>query len=99
MDYLKYDATSQISLVNEISTQFPTVTFCDNNPFSTVYAEEFMQNISILYNQLDPGVLFKLAKLKASSKYLNDLDRKNFQVYIEKGCEFKADDCRGNFRW
>jgi hypothetical protein len=69
MDFLKYEVTSQISLVNEIPIQFPTVTFCDNNPFNTLNAQDFMQNISILYNQTDPDVLFKLAKLKASSKY------------------------------
>jgi hypothetical protein len=35
-DYLTYEVTSQIRIINELPTQFPTVTFCDNNPFSSL---------------------------------------------------------------
>ena len=78
--FLKYEVTTQTSLVNEIPTQFPTVTFCDNNPFSTVYAHEFMQDISILYNETNSYTLFDLAKLKASSRNINEFERKNIDL-------------------
>ena len=51
MDYLKYDVTTQIQIVNELPTDFPTITLCDNNPFASNNAEEFMKNISIENNQ------------------------------------------------
>ena len=33
--YLQYDVVSQIGVVYETSTEFPAVTFCDSNPFTT----------------------------------------------------------------
>ena len=66
MDYLKYDVVTQIQIVNEIPTPFPTITFCDNNPFSSKKAEEFMQNVSIINDVNDDSdTIFKLAKHKA----------------------------------
>ena len=35
IDYFGYEVVSKTNVVYEIPTQFPTVTFCDNNPFST----------------------------------------------------------------
>jgi hypothetical protein len=40
IDYLKYDVVSQTNIVSEIPTEFPTVTFCDNNPLSTKYSQQ-----------------------------------------------------------
>ena len=83
IDYLKHNVTTQIKIVNEIPTEFPTITFCDNNPFSSKEAEEFMKNISILNNlNLDSfqnvSSLFQLAKLRASSKLLSDELKNSF---------------------
>ena len=98
--YLKYEVTTQTSLVNEIPTQYPTVTFCDNNPFTTLDAEGFMQNISILHNETNADVLFSLAKLKASSNKVNELERKSFwEMSIKKQCLFKLYDCSNDFHW
>jgi hypothetical protein len=57
MDYLKYEVTSQIKLIDEIPTKFPTVTFCDNNPFTSIVAQDFLQNISLLYKIQDQSPL------------------------------------------
>ena len=40
IDYLKYDVVSQTNVISEIPTEFPTVTFCDNNPLSTKYSQQ-----------------------------------------------------------
>jgi len=47
IDYLKYEVMSQTNILNEIPTQFPTVTFCDNNPFTT---KEAQLNLEIFLN-------------------------------------------------
>ena len=91
--------TSQISIVNEMLTQFPTVTFCDNNPFNTMDAREFMQNIAILNKLNDSDILFKLAKLKASSKKIIDNDRMSFLTSIKTRFSYKANVCSNDFHW
>jgi hypothetical protein len=97
-DYLAYEVTSQIRIINEKPIQFPTVTFCDNNPFSSLKAEEFMQNISAT-NNLTPNsfennwLIFNLAKLKASSNYLSEEDRNKFGIQTKPFCYFNSMNC------
>jgi hypothetical protein len=97
--YLKYEVTSQIRIVNELPTQFPTVTFCDNNPFSTLYAEEFMDDIYLNLNEPDSDILFNLAKYHASSKLITNDDRQTFITPIYNGCTFKKRDCSNDLHW
>jgi hypothetical protein len=97
-DYLAYEVTSQIRIVNEMPIRFPTVTFCDNNPFASLEAQEFMQNISIT-NNLTPNsfenisLIFNLAKLKASSNFLSDQDRDKLSIQSKPFCSFENKDC------
>jgi hypothetical protein len=97
-DYLAYEVTSQIRIVNEIPITFPTITFCDNNPFSSLKAQEFMQNIS-LTNNLTPNsienisLIFNLAKLKASSNFLSDQDRDKLSLQMKPLCYFNKINC------
>ena len=44
-DYLSFDIVSQTNQVNDVPSQFPAVTFCDNNPFSTKESETFIEKI------------------------------------------------------
>ena len=44
IDYLNHEVVSQTNIVNELPTQFPAVTFCDNNPFSNEKSFEFIVN-------------------------------------------------------
>ena len=46
IDFLNYDVVSQTTVINEVPTQFPAVTFCDNNPFSTEEAQIYMESIA-----------------------------------------------------
>jgi hypothetical protein len=43
--YFEYDVVSKIRVFYEKSSPFPTVTICDANPFSTVYAERLLENV------------------------------------------------------
>ena len=58
MDYLKFEVTSQIQIVNEIPAKFPTITFCDNNPFSSEYSIDYLRNISITNNEDGSDLIF-----------------------------------------
>jgi hypothetical protein len=101
MDYFKYEVTTQIKIVNEIPIPFPTITFCDNNPFSSKEAEEFMQNISLFNNlKLDSfqnvATLFQLAKLRGSSKLLSDEYKRSFTPLTKLNkpyCYFQGKEC------
>ena len=42
VSYFQYGIVSQIRLVYEKPIEFPAVTFCDNNPFSTQQGQDFL---------------------------------------------------------
>ena len=46
LDYLKYEVVSQTNIVSEIPTDFPTVTFCDGSPFTTIYSQSFLETVA-----------------------------------------------------
>ena len=75
IDYLKYEVVSQTTVKNEVPTQFPAVTFCDNNPFSTEEAQVFMEyvadlnGISLLQSPMEPTYL---SQLNAASSLISD---------------------------
>ena len=45
-DFYAYETVSKIEVINEDNSDFPTVTICDSNPFSTEYAEKLLLNYS-----------------------------------------------------
>ena len=54
LEYSQYGVVSQIGVVYENPTEFPAVTFCDNNPFTTEY--------SGFVDQMDIMEIFRLLK-------------------------------------
>ena len=105
MDFLRFEATSQINIVNEMPVKFPTVTFCDNNPFSSIHAQYLMQNISVNFNTTDKGLVFKLTKYLASYKkfqienFPNERSKKLLGSPLEIGCYFRGKDCQEYLTW
>ena len=53
MAFYEYNVMSTIEVVNESPTQFPTITICDSNPFTTKKAEQIFRNISELIHGQD----------------------------------------------
>jgi hypothetical protein len=47
LEYFEYQVITQIKIVHEIPTEFPTVTICDANPFSTKEAEHLIRNVTL----------------------------------------------------
>ena len=80
-DYLQYDVITQIRVISESPTLFPTVTICNINPFTTDYAQDFLKsfyNISSSSNtsfpqEIDPT---KIAQYVKSSAFSDENRRK-----------------------
>jgi len=53
IDFFNYDVVSQTTVINEVPTRFPAVTFCDNNPLSTEEAQIYMETVAD-FNGLSP---------------------------------------------
>jgi hypothetical protein len=103
IDYLSYDVVSQTNIVNEIPTQFPTVTFCDNNPFLTSESQSFME-LTSKQNNLSTSSwsnVLILTKLHATSTLVTDIQRKTFG--LEKNqiieCSFSNRECKNDLNW
>ena len=47
VNYYAYEVVTKIEAFHQVPTEFPTVTICDSNSFSTKTAEDLIRNISI----------------------------------------------------
>jgi hypothetical protein len=103
LDYLKYEVVSQTNLVTEFPTDFPTVTFCDNNPFSTKYSESVWENVAKIneIKYLNTETLLFLTLLKISSSEYNDEQRKRLGLGFDQiySCRFNSIDCLNDLHW
>ena len=74
--YLDYEVVSQICVVYETPTEFPAVTFCDNNPFTTgLLPFDTNKDYDSLEMFLNNDWLH-LGKMAASSPFYGDENRK-----------------------
>ena len=102
MDYLNYDVVSQTNIIYEIPTQFPTVTFCDNNPFSSNASQSFMETIALSNGiSVNSSYTSDLSKLKATSVLVSDDERKSFGLNLDQTiqCSFRNTDCKNDLHW
>jgi hypothetical protein len=89
LDYLEHETISKIEIINEKPTEFPTVTICNANPFTSDIAESLISKIMELnYNgknidDFTPDEIFtnfsdvyELTKMYASQKQYGDSNRK-----------------------
>jgi hypothetical protein len=86
LEYFEYQVITQIKIVHEIPTEFPTVTICDANPFTTKEAEYLIRNVTLneygtgienfTYGQFDEnlGNITELMRLSISG--LNETQKK-----------------------
>ena len=44
-EYLKYEVVTKTEIVHERPTEFPTITICNNNPFTTNWAQDLIGQI------------------------------------------------------
>ena len=50
IDYLKYEVVSQTNVAYEIPSLFPTITFCENDPFTSPEAQALFDEIALIVN-------------------------------------------------
>ena len=113
--YLQYGVVSQIGVVYENPTEFPAVTFCDNNPFTTEYSNfidgidqaGYPMNGNIPYN-FRPTIL---GKMTASNPSYGDEKRKllgltKSQIFLTGSqgdvfpyCFYNNQDCSDDLHW
>jgi hypothetical protein len=105
IDYLNYDVVSQTNIVSEIPTQFPAVTFCDANVFSTIYSQSLLEDVAkrngiTKINNNWTKILY-LTILQASNASVSDEERKKFGFGINQilKCEFINNNCLNDLHW
>jgi hypothetical protein len=103
IDYSKYEVVSQTTVVNEVPTQFPAVTFCDNNPFSTEEAQVYMESVADSNGYVplkSPFETMYLSQLNSSSPVTSDETRKKLGLkLIQITCMYATNDCKNNLHW
>jgi hypothetical protein len=105
LDYLNYEVVSQTNIVSEIPIDFPAVTFCDANVFSTTYSQHLLEDVANRIgikdfdNQSD--TLLYLSIFQASNASISDEERKKFGFGLNQisKCEFINDNCLNDLNW
>ena len=102
LDYFTYDVVSKTSLLNEMPTQFPTITFCDNNPFSTRQAQTYMDMIAERNNISTSSWdgLIPLTQAFMSSPLINDEERRGMGLDLNQiECTYNYINCKSDLHW
>ena len=97
LNFLAYDVVIKIEVVYERPTQFPSVTFCDNNPFTTLESQQLFENISNIFNlsltSLDFSVYY-LALMKVANPDFGDVNRQLLGLSLDNIiCIYAENDC------
>ena len=88
-DFYEYEVISKIEIISERPSIFPAVTICNNDPFTSEFAQSFIQNITkntygtdidnmtFIETYVNSKVVNRLAKMYASSPLFTDQQRKS----------------------
>ena len=104
LDFLKHEVLTKTEEIFSNPTQFPTVTICDNYPFTTDLGYNFVQNISKANNVSDNFSAIFQAKMKAADPSFGDINRQslgtfNLTKFLKCSFRTKKFDCAKHFRW
>ena len=99
--YLEFGVVSTIGVVYEKPTEFPAVTFCDNNAFTAQKGQELISNLSKspeCKGNMSCAVL--LAFSKASDPSYGDENRKKLGLNKNQiDCKYNGNDCKKDLDW
>jgi hypothetical protein len=103
MDYLSYDVVTQIRVLSETPVEFPTVTICNSNPFTTEASYDLIKRVYFnKTNQLHPTAhnltieYLKLFYLVAKNPSFGDENRRLLTANISDMiifCDFSYEKC------
>jgi hypothetical protein len=96
-NYLNYDVTTKIGSYYELPTEFPAVTFCNSNAFTTFQAQFlFWQYI----NDWGWEIAYNMIFMRTSSPSYGDDDRKQLGLSIDQiSCIYNNMDCKNDLHW
>ena len=113
IDFFEYETVANIDIIKEKPTEFPAVTICNSNPFTTQLAQQLISNITksnfgkdlndfgtdqIFYNLSD---VYELAKMNVFRKAYGDNKRKSLgnKILVDV-CTFNNQKCsEEDFTW
>lgn len=106
VEYFEYDVITKTNVVYERPSQFPAVTLCDNDQFTTSDAQLFLINISRTYNlsfsnSNDLHSIITLAQMRAANPlaYTNEWRQKLGLRRSQIVCSFFTTDCSKDLEW
>jgi hypothetical protein len=96
-EYFQFETISKIEMVTQNPGQFPTITICNSNSFTTKQAEVLFENVSITHNLTKTIEAWPLVEmLVANDKYFNDSQRQELGFNLTQSlfsCTFNAKPC------
>jgi hypothetical protein len=112
-DYLKYEVVTQIRVIDEIESEFPTITICNKEPFVTEAARQIFNNISNNFEQFILSSTYEenffsfltnyivMTKMKTSSYTDEQLLSLNYnRTQFIFNCQFNFIECDyDTFQW
>ena len=106
IDYLNFDVVTQTNFIYEIPTQFPTITFCENDAFTTRDAQRLYEEMAVTINYTQVNVvnddLNHLVQMAAANPSFGDENRKRLGFLnktIIYTCKYNKVKCANELRW
>ena len=96
--YFEYSVSTQIGVVYEMPADFPAVTFCDSNAFTSADAQNlFLQN----FNDGNWYSTYKKMFMVASDPVYRDENRKKLGFSLEQisSCTYNNTNCKNDLNW
>ena len=100
LDYFERDIVSKIQVVYEKPTEFPAVTFCDSQPFTTQKSVEFVNNFQKSPDCKANNCSKHHASLKVFESFYTEEKRKQLGLKLNQiSCSFNNSPCTANLNW
>ena len=105
--FLIFEVVTKIDVVTEMSSKFPTVTFCNNDAFTTQESQAILENVAInnsldLDSFTDMFTITHLAKMNAMNPSFGDEKRKRLGLKLDHifTCVYGLKSCsKSDFNW
>jgi hypothetical protein len=102
IDYFQYEVISKIQVVNVDELDFPIITICDSNAFTSKHAESYIDDMLKNFKNYDMSRELFEAYILFHTASLNDTFKRSLGFNIEYKfveCNFNLNKCDGLFEW